>query len=290
MKTSVGDKFVDVLIYVFIGLLSLICLIPFIHVAVKSISSNAAVTANKVFLLPVGTNFEAYGQIFGDPSMMHSLWLTIIMTIVFTVLGMILTICSAYALSRPKLKGRKAFNIIFIITMYFSAGIIPSFILMNTLNLLNTFAVLVLPLAYSAYNMIILRSSMRSSIPPSLIEAAEIDGCNEFKILISVVLPLSVPILATLSLFYAVGRWNSFQDALYYITDSDLKPLQYKLYELVNSANSAGLSQEIGTQTLQSPEILKAACIMFATIPILIVYPFLQKYFVSGVMVGAVKE
>lgn len=290
MKTSISDKIADVLIYLFIGVLSLICLIPFVHVAVKSISSNAAVTANKVFLLPVGTNFDAYKQIFGDPSMMHSLWLTVAMTVVFTALGMVLTICGAYALSRPKLKGRKGFNMLFIITMYFSAGIIPSFILMNTLNLLNTFAVLILPLAFSAYNMIILKSSMRSSIPPSLIEAAEIDGCNEFRILLSVVLPLSVPILATLSLFYAVGRWNSFQDALYYITDSNLKPLQYKLYELVNSASSAGLSQEIGTQTLQSPEILKAACIMFATIPILVIYPFLQKYFVSGVMVGAVKE
>lgn len=290
MKISVKDRIVDALIYIFLDALTLVCLIPFLHVASMSISSNAAVTANKVFLVPIGLNFEAYKQVFGDPSMMHSLYITVIVTVLFTVLGMVLTICGAYALSRPKLKGRRALNMIFVITMYFNAGIIPSFILMSTLNLLDTMAVLILPLAFSCYNMIILRSFMKSSIPPSLIEAAEIDGCNEFKILLSVVLPLSVPVLATLTLFYAVGRWNSFQDALYYISDSSLKPLQQKLYELVNSASSQGLTQEISATTLQSPEVLKAACIMFATIPILCIYPFVQKYFVKGVMIGAVKE
>lgn len=290
MKISAKDRIVDALIYIFLGALTLVCLIPFLHVASMSISSNAAVTANRVFLVPIGLNFEAYKQVFGDPSMMHSLYITVIVTVLFTALGMVLTICGAYALSRPKLKGRRALNMIFVVTMYFNAGIIPSFILMSTLNLLDTMAVLILPLAFSCYNMIILRSFMNSSIPPSLIEAAEIDGCNEFKILLSVVLPLSIPVLATLTLFYAVGRWNAFQDALYYISDSSLKPLQQKLYELVNSASSQGLTQEISATTLQSPEVLKAACIMFATIPILCIYPFVQKYFVKGVMIGAVKE
>ncbi len=290
MKKSVPDIVADVLIYIFLGVLTIVCLIPFLHVASMSVSSNAAVTANQVFLLPKGLNVDAYKQVFGDSSMMHSLLITVIVTVIFTALGMLLTICGAYALSRKRLKGRSALNIIFVITMYFNAGIIPSYILMSTLNMLNTMSVLILPLAFSCYNLIILRSFMNSSIPPSLIEAAEIDGCNEFRILLSVVLPLSIPVLATLTLFYAVGRWNSFQDALYYITDSDLKVLQQKLYELVNSASSQGLSQEISSSTLQSPEVLKAACIMFATIPILCIYPFVQKYFVKGVMIGAVKE
>ena len=132
---------------------------------------------------------------------------------------------------------------------------------------------------------------MQNSVPQSLEEAAAIDGCNDFIVLIRIVLPLSVPVLATLALFYAVGRWNTFQDALYFITKSPLKPLQLKLYELVNAAGAqASVSQEIAGESMQAEEVLKSACIMFATIPIVIVYPFIQKYFVKGVMIGAVKE
>ena len=161
---------------------------------------------------------------------------------------------------------------------------------MDKLNLLDTAAVLVLPLIFSAYNMIILRTFMQNSIPESLIEAAELDGCDDFRILFQVVLPLSKPVLATLALFYAVGRWNSFTDALYYIQSDALKPLQLKLYNLVNASGSTGaLSQEAGGGQQQAAEVVKSATIMFATLPIVIIYPFLQKYFVSGVMIGAVK-
>lgn len=221
--------------------------------------------------------------------MMHSLGYTVIITALFTALGMFLTICAAYALSRKRLKGRKVFNIMFLITMYFSAGIIPDYILMSNLNLLDTTAVLVLPLAISAYNMIILRTAMQG-IPVELEEAAQIDGCSDFRILVQIMLPLCVPTLATLALFYAVGRWNSFQDALYYINKPELQPLQLKLYNLVNASGSnASLSQEAGGGENQAAEVVKSATIMFATIPIIIVYPFVQKYFVSGVMIGAVK-
>lgn len=175
--------------------------------------------------------------------------------------------------------------------MYFSAGTIPDYILMSSLHLINTRAVLILPLAFSAYNLIILRTFMQNSVPQSLEEAAEIDGCNDFTVLIKIVLPLSVPVLATLALFYAVGRWNTFQDALYFITKNPLKPLQLKLYELVNASGAqANVSQEVAGESMQTQEVLKSACIMFATIPIVIVYPFIQKYFVKGVMIGAVKE
>lgn len=160
---------------------------------------------------------------------------------------------------------------------------------MSNLNLLDTTAVLVLPLAISAYNMIILRTAMQG-IPVELEEAAQIDGCSDFRILVQIMLPLCVPTLATLALFYAVGRWNSFQDALYYINKPELQPLQLKLYNLVNASGSnASLSQEAGGGENQAAEVVKSATIMFATIPIIIVYPFVQKYFVSGVMIGAVK-
>ena len=278
MKRKATDVFADVFIYVFMAVLSLLCLIPFIHVLSVSISGNGAVMSNQVFLIPKDIN-------------MRSLWFTVFVTVAFTALGMFLTICGAFALSRKRLKGRKVIGVIFLITMYFTAGTIPDYLLMSQLHLINTAAVLILPLAFSAYNLIILRTFMQNSVPQSLEEAAAIDGCNDFIVLVRIVLPLSVPVLATLALFYAVGRWNTFQDALYFITKSPLKPLQLKLYELVNAAGSnSSVSQEVAGESMQAEEVLKSACIMFATIPIVIVYPFIQKYFVKGVMIGAVKE
>lgn len=290
IKKTPGDIAADILIYGFITILALICIIPFIHVAAISLSSDSAVYANTVFLFPKGINLGAYKTVIGDSSMMHSLGFTVIITILFTLLGMLLTIFSAYALSRSRLKGRGFFSVIFLITMYFQAGTIPDYLLMDNLNLLDTAAVLILPLAFSAYNMIILKTFMQNSIPESLLEAAQLDGCDDFRALFQVVLPLAKPVLATLALFYAVGRWNSFQDALYFIQSDNLKPLQLKLYNLVNAAGSTGaLAQEAGGGQQQAEEVVKSATIMFATLPIVIIYPFVQKYFVSGVMIGAVK-
>lgn len=290
IKKSIGDIIVDILIYAFVGVLALVCIIPFIHVAAVSISSDAAVYANQVWLIPQGLTLNAYRTVLGDPSMIRSLWFTAVVTILFTVLGLFLTICAAYALSQKRLKGRNIMSIMFIITMYFSAGIIPDYLLMDQINLLDTTAVLVLPLAISAYNMIILRTAIQA-LPESLLEAAQIDGCSDIRILVQIVLPLCIPTLATLALFYAVGRWNSFQDALYYIQSDHLKVLQLKLYNLVNASGATGsLAQESGGGEMQAAEVVKSATIMFATIPIIIVYPFVQKYFVSGVMIGAVKE
>ena len=289
MKKSAGDIIADVIIYIIVGALALICIIPFIHVLAVSISGDAQVYANNVWLMPKDINLNAYKVVIKDPSMMRSLVYTVIITVLFTALGMFLTICAAYALSRDRLKGRKAFNVLFIITMYFSAGVIPEYLLIDKLNLLDTTAALVLPLAFSAYNMIILRTAM-TALPKSLEEAAQLDGCNDFRILVQVMLPLCIPTLATLTLFYAVGRWNAFQDALYYIQSDALKPLQLKLYNLVNASGSTGaLAQEAGGGEQQAAEVVKSATIMFATIPIIIVYPFVQRYFVSGVMIGAVK-
>ena len=174
--------------------------------------------------------------------------------------------------------------------MYFSAGLIPSYLLYKGYNLINTMWVLVLPLIYSSYNMLIMKNYFQSTIPDTLEEAAFLDGANNFQILFRIVLPLSLPILATLSLFYAVGRWNAYADNKYYITREGLKMIQYKLYQLVASAQeaqTATLSEAI--EVTSTPEVLQSSCIMFATIPIILIYPFLQKYFVKGVMVGAVK-
>ncbi len=280
----------DVLIRLVLVFASLACLLPFVHVAAKSFSEDAYVIANKVILWPAGFTVEAYKKIFADQSIIQSFYVSVIVTVLFTILGMIITICAAYPLSRPQLKGRSVLTVIFVFTLYFGGGIIPEFMLVSNLGLLDSIWSLILPQAFSAFNLLIMKSALTSSIPVSLEESARIDGAGHFRILGSIVLPLSKPIIATLSLFYAVGRWNAYQDALFYIKQAtELRPLQLKLYYLVIQA-SESFQLEATQVTLSNPEVLKASVVVFATIPILIVYPFIQKYFVQGAMLGAVKE
>jgi len=280
----------DILIRLFLIAASLACLLPFVHVVAKSLSEDAYVIANKVFLWPAGFTLDAYGKVFADQSILRSLYISVIITMLFTVIGMIVTICAAYPLSRKQLKGRSFFTFIFMFTMFFGGGIIPEYMLINSLGMLDSIWSLILPLSFSAFNLLILRTSISSNIPASLEESARMDGAGHFRILFSIVLPLSKPILATLSLFYAVGRWNAYQDALFYIKHNvDLRPLQLKLYYLVVQA-SESFQLEMTQVSLSNPEVLKAACVVFATLPIICVYPFIQKYFVQGVMLGAIKE
>ena len=279
----------DFVIAFVIFLLSLTCIVPFIHIAAKSISSNTAVLSKSVYLWPKDLNFEAYASIFRDGQLTHSMVYTIWMTVLFTVIGMIVTILAAYPLARKELRGRTVFAFIIMFTMYFSAGLIPEYLLYKDLGLLNTMWVLVLPLCFSPYNMLIMRSFIRSTIPDSLYEAANLDGANHFRTLFQVVLPLSKPILATLALFYAVGRWNAYADAKYYITTKALQPLQYLLSNMVLNSGQDAVSLSESAAVESTPEVLQAAVVMFATLPILMVYPFVQKYFVQGTMIGAVK-
>ncbi|KFM95902.1 carbohydrate ABC transporter permease [Paenibacillus macerans] len=280
----------DVLIRFALIMASLVCLLPFIHVAAKSLSDDAFVIANKVFLWPQGFTLEAYGKIFADASILRSLYVSVVVTVLFTILGMIITICAAYPLSRKQLKGRTALTFLFMFTLYFGGGIIPEYMLISNLGMLDTWWALILPQAFSAFNLLIMKTAIANSIPTSLEESARIDGAGHFRILWSIVLPLSKPIIATLSLFYAVGRWNAYQDALFYIKQRvDLRPLQLKLYYLVIQA-SESFQLEATQVSLSNPEVLKASCVVFATLPILCMYPFIQKYFVQGVMLGAVKE
>ena len=279
----------DFVIAFIILLLSLTCIVPFLHIAAKSISSNTAVLSKQVYLWPKGLNFEAYGSIFRDGQLTHSMVYTIWMTFLFTVIGMIVTILAAYPLARKELRGRALFALIIMFTMYFSAGLIPEYLLYKDLGLINSMWVLVLPLCFSPYNMLIMRSFIRSTIPDSLYEAANLDGASHFQILFQVVLPLSKPILATLALFYAVGRWNAYADAKYYITTKALQPLQYLLSNMVLNSGQDAISLSEAAAVESTPEVLQAAVVMFATLPIIMIYPFVQKYFVQGTMIGAVK-
>ena len=279
----------DFVIAFFILILSLTCILPFLHVAAKSVSSNNAVLSKSVYLWPKEFNLDAYAAIFKDGQLTYSMGYTVVVTLLFTVIGMIITTLAAYPLSIRSLKGRSIFAFIIMFTMYFSAGLIPEYLLYKSLNLRNTMWVLVLPLCFAPYNMLIMRSFLASTIPESLYEAAFLDGASHFQILGRIVLPLSKPIIATLSLFYAVGRWNAYADAQYYITPKALQPLQYLLSNMVLNSGADAISLSEGAAQMSTPEVLQAATIMFATLPIIMVYPFVQKYFVQGTMIGAVK-
>ena len=278
----------DFVIMAFILILSATCILPFVHVLAKSLSSNSDVLANNVVLLPKHMTFEAYRAVLSDRQMIHSLLYTVEMTAVFTALGMVVTICAAYPLSRKRLKGRSFFALFITITMYFGAGLIPTYLLYKSLNLLDTMWVLILPLMFSPYNMLVMKSNFQSNIPDSLEESAFLDGAGNIQILIKIVLPLSKPIMATLALWYAVGRWNAYADAKYYITSKSLQPIQYLLSNMILSTSDA-ISLSEGSMATTTPEVQEAAMTMFATIPILVVYPFVQKYFVKGTMIGAIK-
>ena len=280
----------DFVMMAIIIILCLTCILPFIHLAAKSISSDAAVVAKRVFLWPKGFTLAAYKSIFVDGGLTYSMIYSVIVTLIFTVLGMVVCTCAAYPLSKRRLKGRMFFTFLLMFPMYFGAGLIPAYLLMKQLHLLDTMWVLILPLIYSPYNMLIMKTSLQTSIPDSLEESAFLDGASNFQILFRIVLPLSKPVLATLSLFYAVGRWNAYADNKYYIKTDSLKMAQYKLSQMVSSASEAQNSSLSEAAAVSStPEVLQAAAIMIVTIPIICIYPFLQKYFVKGVMIGAVK-
>ena len=298
MKESHGEgsraiskfRISDAVMMTIIVILCATCILPFIHLAAKSISSNNFVIAKQVYLLPKGINFDAYASIFRDGSMVYSMFYSVGVTLIFTALGMLCTICAAYPLSKKRLMGRNFFTFLLMFPMYFGAGLIPTYLLLRNYNLLDTMWVLILPLIYSPYNMLIMKTYFQSSIPESLEESAFLDGATNLQILSRIVLPLSKPILATLSLFYAVGRWNQYADNKFYIKTDTLKLIQYKLYQMVASATEAQtVSLSEAALVTSTPEVLQAAAIMFVTLPIICIYPFLQKYFVKGVMVGAVK-
>ena len=281
----------QIILTVIIVLISLTCLLPFINVAAISFSSKSAILRGIVTFWPVEFETTAYQAIFSDKSMIRSLIFTIIITVVYTLFSMILTILMAYPLTKKRLRGRKFFNFLALFTMYFSGGTIPIYLNIKELGLLDTPWALILPGMLSTYNMIILKSFF-SALPGELEEAAIIDGANDFRVLLSVYLPLSMASLATLTLFYAVGKWNSFQDALYYISTKAYQPLQLKLYHIIKGSQAVDIAaMEGGSQTVATSvsESIEPATIIFATLPILVVYPFVQRYFVAGVTIGAVK-
>ena len=281
----------QIVLALIILLVSLTCVLPFVNVAALSLSSKSAILRGDVSFWPVEFEATAYKAIFSDPSMMRSLLFTVVITVVYTAFSMTMTVLMAYPLTKKRLRGRKFFNVLALFTMYFSGGTIPIYLNLKDLGLLDTPWSLILPAMLSTYNMIILKSFF-TALPGELEEAAIIDGANDFQVLIRVYLPLSMASLATLTLFYAVGKWNSFQDALYFIQNKAYQPLQLKLYHIIKGSQAVDIAQmEGGSSTVATSisESIEPATIIFATLPILVVYPFVQRYFVAGVTIGAVK-
>jgi putative aldouronate transport system permease protein len=290
MIKSKSAKVVDLVIGLICFGVILICLLPMVNILARSLSSPLAIVNRRVSFLPVQPTLESYQYVFKDPSFSRSMVWTGILTAICTLVSLSVTTLCAFPLTYDALKGKKLINTLIIFTMYFSAGTIPNYILMKNLNLLNNPLVLILPNCLSVFNMIILRSFF-FSIPESLRESAEMDGANPFVVLVRIYLPLSTPVLATLALFYAVGRWNGFSDALLYLTRPEFHPIQLKLYNIINNLSSIEIATQEGIAggAPQVSDGMKAASVMFATLPILLVYPWLQRYFIKGVTIGAVK-
>ena len=286
---STGEKAWDMFFVILCLIVSAICVIPMLNLLAKSLSGTDFLVRNEVYLLPKGLNFNAYSTVLKDPKYIRAFVWTVTLTVICTVLSLTMTTLCAFPLIFEKLRGRKAINIFITITMFFNAGTIPNYLLMQKLNLLSNPLVLILPGVLSVYNMIIMRSFFYG-IPDSLRESAEIDGATFFEILYKIYVPLSKPVMATLALFYAVGRWNGYSDALMYMREEKYYPLQLLLYNIINNINSVEVATQEGFSAPGLSESLKAAIVMFSTIPILCIYPFLQKYFISGVTLGAVKE
>lgn len=286
LKSVKSGDYVFVVICIFV---SLICLLPVLNILARSLSSSEALVKNEVYLWPKGLNLSAYKMVLGDPKYTRALGWTIILTGICTIVSLVMTALCAYPLIYEKLKGRSVINIFITITMFFNAGMIPNYLLIKQLGMLNKPIVLIIPSCMSVFNMIIMRSFFYG-IPESLRESAEIDGASYIKILLRIYLPLSKPVIATLALFYAVGRWNGYSDALMLMNDKNYYPLQLLLYNVLNSINNIEVQTQEGFSSPGLSDTLKAAIVMFSTVPILLIYPWLQKYFIHGVTIGAVKE
>ncbi len=284
---SFGDRIFDLFNYSFITLFALACLFPFFYVAVFSVTPYSEYLQNPLKLIPTHFDFSAYKQIFRMPMMWSGYKVTLIITVVGVILNIFLLVISAYPLSKKDLKGRNIILILITFTMFFNGGMIPNFYLVKMLGIYNTIWSMIIPGALTAFNLILMKNFV-STIPESLEESAIIDGANEIVVLFHVIVPLSMPAIATFIVFHAVSQWNTFFSAIIYTSKRSLWPLMLILRDLV--VEDGGVAKDvIDDNSSVTVFTIKMAIIIFATLPILVVYPFLQKYFMKGLLVGSVK-
>ena len=301
MKKTRSDRIFDAINNVFMVVMLVIMLYPLYYTVIASISEPAAVARGQVMFWPVGFTLESYKNVFENAS----IWIGYRNSLIYTALGtgfsLILTLTSAYALSKKYLPMRNFFSWYYLFTMYFSGGLVPTYLLVKQLGLVNKPYTLIILGGLSIYNMIVSRTYFQTSIPEELYEAASIDGASEFRRFFSVALPLAKPIIAVIGLYYAVGRWNEYYNSLIYLSDSDLMPLQMKLREILIQNQSLIMQVQQGSVTIDDEALaeitrrayvaqtMKYALIFIASAPLLCLYPFVQKYFVKGIMIGSLK-
>ncbi|RXZ82016.1 carbohydrate ABC transporter permease [Paenibacillaceae bacterium] len=274
--------------YVILGIVSLGSLLPLVHVVSQSLSSTAAINSGKVLLFPVEFTLVNYDYVLQEASLWRAFGISVFITVVGTLINLIMTSTLAYPLSRPEYRGRKLVLVMVLVTLIFQAPLIPTYLLVRELHLIDTLWALMLPGAISAFNLFVMRSFF-ISIPSEIIESARMDGSNEARTLWQIIVPLSKPAMATMGIFYAVTHWNNYSNALYFINKRALYPLQVKLRELIIT-DDASISSSAENVLSMSPEGIKMAVIIIATLPIVMVYPFLQKYFIKGMLIGSIKS
>ncbi|MBE1441651.1 carbohydrate ABC transporter permease [Paenibacillus sp. OAS669] len=289
---SLGDKWFEAFVYALLAAVTVVVLYPLVFVLSASISNPETVLNGEMWLWPKDLSFVGYQKVLENQDLLRSYLNTIIYTAAGTSINLVMTIMAAYPLSQRSFYGRNVITAMLVFTMFFSGGLIPSYMLVKQLGMLNSMWGLIIPGAVSVWNIIIMRTFFQSSIPGEILEAASIDGCSDWKTLWRIVLPLSMPIMAVMVLFYAVGHWNAYFNAMIYLTDRSLYPLQLLLREILvqgEMEHMVNVGDSSHAKTIMDQEAVKYAVVVVANLPILLLYPFLQKYFVKGIMIGALK-
>ncbi|PRX62027.1 putative aldouronate transport system permease protein [Cohnella sp. SGD-V74] len=288
-RKTIKDYALDGTIYTLLILMGLMTLLPFANVLSKSFSEEWAIVSGKVGILPVGFQFDTMAFVVTSSQFLRSLGISVLVTVIGTLASLLVTALTAYPLSKRELPGIGALIVLFIFTMMFNGGIIPNYLLIRELGLINHLGSLVLPALVSVFNLLVIKSYFEN-LPPSLEESAKIEGARNLTILFRIILPLSGPVLATIGLFYAVYFWNDYFNPMLYINSTSLKPLQLYLQDIVMNADTSSALDKSADDLMNVPaEGVRAATVIASTLPILLVYPFLQKYFIKGVLIGSVK-
>ena len=289
VDNSLGSRIFGIVNATILGILALITVLPFIHVLASSFATNAEIAEKNFLLFPTTFTLSAYEYIFSTNTIIRSIGVSVFVTIAGTLWSMLLTILTAYGLSRKDLVGRRFIMFFIVFTMLFNGGIIPTFIVVQETGLLDSLLSLIIPVSINVFNLIILRTFFQN-LPEGLEEAAKIDGCNDFGILFRIVIPCSLPAIATISLFYAVTYWNTYMHAILYLSDSAKWPVQVLLRQIVILATGLNYDSSEFTDIPPPSQSVKMAVIIVATVPVLLVYPFLQKHFAKGALLGSIKE
>ncbi|GGF89429.1 sugar ABC transporter permease [Paenibacillus albidus] len=298
LKESKGDKLFLVSTYIYLCLALVVVIYPLIYILSASISDPQDVNSGAMWLFPKNLTLDGYKLVFENPKIWNGYLNTIIYTVIGTLLNLVVTLPASYALSRSDFVGRQFFMGFILFTMFFSGGLVPTYLLIKNLGLINSMGALILPVAASVWNIVVARTFFQSTIPKELQEAAHIDGCTNLRLFIRIILPLSAPIVAVMALFYGVGHWNSYFPSLIYLNDETKYPLQMVLrqilvlQEMSAETTGAAISGEVAmamNSKAETASLVKYGVIVVSTLPIIAVYPFLQRYFVQGVMIGSVK-